>query len=353
MIPGLFAAQAAGSSDPGPGPIGEIIGVVLIQTNVAGGVMAHIDEAGNTITSPDTAGFDARAPWAGMVDEIIDGQHMVKIPKFYYRRGPVAAGEHAGRDAWWISPAPAPGFKAHPAFVFGGNEVDQFWYGKYQGYVEGGKLCSVPGVVPTRSRSTTQFLADGFARNVGGVNGFRMHHVNMVSAIQWLALIEAASFDSKQIYGEGRPSSSDPADVDAPDTAQASYRGIIGMWGNIWQRCDGLRLASGGAFQRRGYEDGVLTFGWENTGIVRATSAAHSPISFHTSEPVGDMFITSLPGPLLGAVTIPEHVGYTGGSDTYLATGGGGSGYGLWSVSVSSEAASTGAGSGSRLARVL
>lgn len=340
---------------PGPGPTGEIIGVVLIQTDVAGGVMAHINEAGNTITSPDTAWFDARAPWAGMVDEIIDGQHMVKIPKFYYRRGPVTAGEHAGLDAWWISPSPAPGFKVHPAFVFGGNEVDQFWYGKYQGYVDGGKLCSVPGVVPTRSRSITQFLADGFARNVGGANGFRMHHVNMVSAIQWLALVEAASFDSKQAYGEGRASSGSPAAVDAPDTAQASYRGIIGMWGNIWQRCDGLRLGSGSIFERRGYEDGVLTFGWASTGIARATSSTHSPASLNTSEPVDDLFITDTAGPLVGAVTIPEYFGYTGGSNTYLNVGGGNAaGYqGLWSVGVLLNATGTSTSYGSRLARVL
>ena len=339
---------------PGPGPTGEIIGVVLIQTDVAGGVMAHIDEAGNTIASPDTAWFDARAPWAGMVDEVIDGQHMVKIPKFYYRRGPITAGEHAGRDAWWISPSPAPGFKVHPAFEFGGNEVDQFWYGKYQGYVEGGKLCSIPGVTPTRSRSITQFLADGFARNVGGVNGFRMHHVNMVSAIQWLALIEAASFDSKQVYGAGRPSSASPAPVDAADTAEASYRGIIGAWGNIWQWCDGLRMTSGGYLERRGYESGVLTFGW--TGLFnRVSSSAHSPISFRSDAAVDDLFITATAGPLLGSVTLPEYVGYTGGGTVYLYVGGGNTaGYqGLWSVSVYDSATLTYTVIGSRLARVL
>lgn len=338
-----------------PGPAGEIIGVVLIQTHVAGGVMAHIDEAGNTIPSPDTAWFDSRAPWAGMVDEIIDDQHMVKIPKFYYRRGPVVGGEHDGRDAWWISPSPAPGFKLHPAFELGGSEVDQFWYGKYQGYVEGGKLCSISGVTPTLSRSITQFLADGFARNVGGVQGFRMHHVNMVSAIQWLALVESASFDSQATFGVGRLSSELPAAVDAPDTAEASYRGIIGMWGNIWMRCDGLRLASGGVFERRGYESGVLTLGWTPTGIVRASSSAHSPVSFRSDEAVDDLFITATIESLMANVTAPDYVLYSGAAATYLhVLGGSDTGNpGLWSTVVSHSATTADVYRGSRLARVL
>ncbi len=340
---------------PSPDPTGEIIGVVLIDTGVKGGGMAHIDEAGNTVASPHTAWFDAQAPWAGVQDELIDGQFMVRIPKFYYRRGPVEAGEHAGRDAWWISTSPAPGFKVHPAFVLNGAEVDQFWYGKYQGYVADGKLSSVPGVIPTRDRSITQFFDDGEARNVDGVHGFRMHHVNMVSAIQWLALIESGSFDSQGVFGEGRTSSSSPAAVDAADTAQASYRGIIGAWGNIWMRCDGLRLGSGGAFERRGYESGSLTTGWASTGITRSSSSAHSTVTFKNAGEVDDLFISESTASTGSSVTVPDYVVYSGDSGAYLYVCGGSSagGPGLWSAGVAGSDMNTSTAFGSRLARVL
>lgn len=334
-------------------PTGDIIGVVLIDSSVQGGNLVHIDANGNTISNPGTAWFDNAYPWSGMVDETIDGQHLVKVPRFYYRRGPVVGGEHDGRDAWWISPAPAAGFTLHPAFDGGLGPRDQFWYGKYQGFIDGeGKLASVPGVVPTRSRSITQFFADAEARNVGGVTGFRIHHGAMVSAIQWLALIEAATFDSQAYYGTGLNSSSSPQAVDSTANQEASYRGIIGAWGNIWQWMDGIRHTSG-TIERRGYEVGSLATGWSSTGQTRPSTGVHSPMSVRDAASVEDIFIAdALQSSDVNAL-IPDYYSFANTGTRYAYMGGGSTGGrpGLWSLSVNT-ATHTYTDLGSRLARV-
>ncbi len=81
-----------------------------------------------------------------MQEVIVDGQHMVEVPKHYVKRG--TAG---GDPAWWISDQPLAGYEVHPSFLLDGVEVPAFQYGKYQASLSGGKLQSVPGVMPTQS----------------------------------------------------------------------------------------------------------------------------------------------------------------------------------------------------------
>lgn len=347
-----FEPDGSGGGDPS----GEIIGVVLVDTQVKGGDMVHIDEAGSTITSPSTGDFDTMFPWSDIADETIDGQEMVRIPKFYYKRGPVSGGEHDGRDAWWISPAPATGFTVHPAFVLDGSEVDYIWYGKYQGSIDGdGKLASVPGVSPSTDRSITQYFDDAELRNVGGVEGFRILHIDMVSAVQWLALVEAATFDSQGYYGTGLNSSSSPEDVDSTANQEASYRGIIGAWGNIYQRIDGLRM-NDGDYERRGYEVGDLDTGWSATGISAVEkNSALNPVTLKTDSAVEDLFIADTTASADSDVTVPDYTYYGGSGLDYADMGGGsGGGYpGLWALHVASSASNANSYYGSRLARVV
>tara|TARA_R110002051_G_scaffold30758_7_gene70908 strand:- start:1890 stop:3197 length:1308 start_codon:yes stop_codon:yes gene_type:complete len=348
-----FDAEGGGGD---PEPTGDIIGVVLVSPSVKGGDLVHIDVDGNTITSPGTAAFDGMYPWSDIADETIDGQAMVKIPKFYYKRGPVVGGEHDGRDAWWISPEPATGFTVHPAFVLDGSEVDQFWYGKYQGSIDGAsKLASVAGVTPSTSRSITQYFDDAELRNVAGVEGFRIIHIDMLSAIQWMALIEAASFDSQTVYGTGLNSSSSPEDVDSTANQDAAYRGIIGAWGNIYQRIDGLRM-NGGNYERRSYEVGSLTTGWSSTGISPVeTNSALNPVTLKTDAAIEDLFIADTTAASESDVTIPDYTYYSSSSEKYASMGGGGTGGspGLWTLLVDYSATHTNSFNGSRLARVV
>ena len=56
-----------------------------------------------------------------------------------------------------------------------------------------------------------------------------------------LALIELGNPDAQTLAGQGNSNSSGDTNVDASPTSQASWRGIIGLWSNVWQMVDGLQ----------------------------------------------------------------------------------------------------------------
>src|SRR5690606_12708173 len=116
-------------------------------------------------------------------------------------------------------------------------------------------------------------IADAQARNVGGVSGFMLWSVYQWAAIQWLYLVENATMDSQAKTGQGRVSASSAANVDASGVAQATYRGIVGLWGNVYQWMDGLKTAGGSIhlWDREGNKT------WVNTG-KRRTAAAGTTI---------------------------------------------------------------------------
>ena len=236
----LVKKIAAGSGTGGGGS-GQAAGVALITPGGGGGTWAYVDKDGNTVPVPGTTQFTTHPVWGGIQDVIVDGQYMVKIPKFYIRRAMISSGTNTGKEAWWISNQPVDGYAVHPAFKVGGSEVNQIYVGKYQASMDGSKLGSKPGVLPAVSRSLTQFQTDASARNVGGVSGFGLWSVYHWSAIQWLYLVENATMDSQTKTGQGRVNVSSAANVDASDVAQATYRGIVGLWGNVWQWLDGLK----------------------------------------------------------------------------------------------------------------
>ena len=221
----------------------KIYGVALLAEGGNGGTLAHVDIEGNIIKLSKTD-FDAHPIWGKMEDQVVDGQHMVKVPKFYTKfENKVVTGPGAPSTevpVRYISDKPLESFEAYPAFFDAGEEVDQFWYGKYQATVDETKMCSVPGVLPTVETSLNQFKAAAEERNVDGVDGFMVLSWYQVSAIQWLYLIENATFNSQAKTGQGRVNASSAANVDAPDVAQATYRGIVGLWGNVHDWIDGF-----------------------------------------------------------------------------------------------------------------
>jgi hypothetical protein len=322
----------------------QVIGVALRATG-SGGTFDHIDESGATIATPSTAWFNGHPVFGGMQDVSVDGQVMVEVPRFWYKRG--TAG---GDPAWWISDQPLAGFTIMPAFVLDGVEVSSFQVGKYQASLSGGKLQSVSGVSPVVSRSLTQFLADAEARNVSGVAGFRLWHYDMWLAIQWLYLVENATMDSQTKTGEGRVNESSAAAVDATDVAQATYRGIVGLWGNVYQWMDGARTLNS-VIERRDY-NGT----WQSTGesVPNAGSATY-PITFRSTAPlefIPDTYSTSNNS----TATLPDYVRWRDAGEYYPFVGGYWSyaaNAGLWSVLCFSAASSSSANFGARLARVV
>ena len=236
------------------------------------------------------------------------------------------------------------------AFVLDGVECDKFEYGKYQASVSGGKLQSVPGVLPAANRSLTQFIADAQARNVGGVEGFRAHHYDMWTAVQWLYLVEMATMDSQTATGEGRVNASSAAAVDAADVAQATYRGIVGLWGNVYQWMDGVRTLNS-VIQRRDYNGA-----WESTGeAVPAAGGAQYPITFRATG--DEQFIANTYSSSNDSTaTLPDYRRWRDAGEYYPIVGGywsDGASAGHWYVSCNYSASYVRSSFGSRLARVV
>ena len=336
-----------------------IVGVALVEAGKNGGEFVHIDGEGTPIISTGSF-FDNHPVWGGIVDVSIDGQSMVKVPKFYKKHGYVTLPD--GEEpvpCWWISDQPADGFELYPAFFKNGQEIDQFYIGKYQASMDGAKLSSKPGVNPTVSRSITQFIADAKARNTGGVEGFMLWSLYQWSAIQWLYLVENKTMDSQAKTGQGRVNASSAANVDASDVAQATYRGIVGLWGNVRQYMDGLKTGGGSihVWDRQGYQK------WVNTGKKR-TAAAGSiyPVTFMKSKgsidgddyDFTDHFIGDT-GPTSNTnATAPDYQYFSEASEYFPHVGGDwnqAAVAGLWCVYVFNSASNSYSYRGARLAK--
>lgn len=335
----------------------DAIGVVQTETWGDGCVWARIDVDGNVVPDPGQAFFDTHPVWGGIKDVVIDGQHMVLIPAFYIKRTRLTAGEYAGKHAWLISDKPLDGFSIHPAFRRDGGDLQQVFVGKYQASMDGSKLSSVPGVKPAVSRSLTQFQADAAARNEGDVDGFMLWSAYQWSAIQWLYLVENAAMDSQRKTGRGRVDAwgKGAAEVDAEDVAQATYRGIVGLWGNVWQWIDGLKTDDGEIclWDRDGRK------AWVETGHVSGSiDNPVFPVTFmdeRTSEyDLGDLFIVDFGADEQSESTAPDWQYWDSYREYFPFVGGywsNGAAAGLWNVHCYGAASNSGTDIGARLAK--
>jgi hypothetical protein len=301
---------------------------------------------GNTISTPSTAWFDLHPVFGNIEDVTVDGQYMVNVPKFYYKRGTASNGD----PAWWISDIAYTGFAVMPAFVLDGVEVDAFQYGKYQASESGDKLQSVPGVLPKVDTDLTTFISLAEARNTGGVAGFRLHHYDMRLAIQWLYLVENATMDSQTETGDGRVNESSAANVDAADVAQATYRGIVGLWGNVHQWMDGVRTLND-VIERRAYSGT-----WSGTGeSVPNSGDGHYPITFRATG--DEQFVAdAYSGSNDTTATTPDYNRWRNAGEYYPVVGGtwgDAAVAGLWLVYCYYAASASANIIGTRLARVL
>lgn len=188
----------------------------------------RIDADGNSL-SMSTADFDAHPIFGQIQDAKVDGQEMVSVPWFCYRTGKVEAGEHAGKDAVWICPIPAPGFQLHPAFRHDGGHVIEFLVGKYQSSLDGELLASKEDAIPAGSISLEQARMMSSARG----DGWMVWSVYQLAAIQLLAMIEHGS----SIFERGGIEEAQRSDV----RSMRSYRGIENLWRDAWQFVDGLQ----------------------------------------------------------------------------------------------------------------
>ncbi len=225
------------------GDISPVIGICQVENGNYTGLWYHVDAEGQPVT-PNKRYFDYHPIYNGMRRVLVDGQVMIEIPAFWYKHFVAERGPFAGKWCKVISPEPAEGFTLYPMFRSpAGVELSKIYIGAYAATNEGGspvKLGSRPGKYPHNNETLAVMATKIENRNVGGVTGFHMWDIYEYTALCLLFLIEHAHTDSQLVMGRGWVDSSSSVTVD--DERQCVWRGFYGLFGNVWQFIDGLRL---------------------------------------------------------------------------------------------------------------
>lgn len=209
-------------------------------------------------TGSGSSPFDSVYPWSGMQKETINGNALVKIPKFYLR-----VSNNTNSLSVQISDKKAPGFKVSPAHRDRGDgkgERDYIYVGRY--------LCDSTYHSKTNSAlklsDQRSDFRDGISKAVTGT--WLIDYFTYIT-ILYLYIVEFANWDSQATIGYGRSLNSSPnffksselvlSNTGATDTmiyhtgtcgttrssnAEIQYRWIEGLWGNTWSWIDGINF---------------------------------------------------------------------------------------------------------------
>ena len=330
----------------------QIIGIVKTASGGGAGAWQRVDGNFNNITTT-AATFNNHPTFAGVVEQTIDAQTMIRVPRFFLRTGIVPSGAHAGRRFWMVSDQPVAGFSVHPAFMRAGVEITQYWVGKFQGTNDGGtRLGSVAAALPLVSIDFPTMQARANARNTGGVTGFGLWSIYQLSAIQVLALIEMGGSDSQTLIGQGHVAGTGALVTNHTTVAQATWRGIVGLWGNVWQMVDGLQTNASSQYLIWD-RNGNMTY--QNTGLT--APATGFPVTMATASganhDLATVFAAATTNAAAGNGTYGDHfwqaancVAYHGGVWDYGAYAG------LFTLHVNGAASHSITHLGGRLAKV-
>lgn len=202
-------------------------------------------------TTAGASDFDNCYPWSDIARETLStGDVMVKIPKFWFQRYREGNIEHIR-----IADKNTAGFTLHPAFNHAGVEVDYIYVGAYK---TSSNNKSVSGASPTVSQTRATFRNNAKSKGAG----WSLWDIAALSAIQMLMLVEFATNNMQSAIGRGycdktsggsaitvgscnnvpnltgRPSGTD-------GLVDVVWRGIEGLWGNVWEWVDGVNWNGG------------------------------------------------------------------------------------------------------------
>ena len=229
----------------------------------------------------------------GYAEDGSDGQVMVEIPMFYYRRyKDIPTSEMANA----VSFRPKAGFNLHPAFTHNGEIQTKIYIGAFlasfydvsgSAYADyyvgnatpntdgdgdadnspsgvtpdttatsGDKLASVAGRFPLTKLTRANFRT--LAKNRG--SRWSLVDYSSLTAVQLLQMIELGSIDGQTALGMGVVNKTWNSTMKAEETGTTTYtlaspnygeatglyhmmyRGIEDLWGNCWQFIDGINI---------------------------------------------------------------------------------------------------------------
>ena len=190
--------------------------------------------------------FDNLYPWNGMIRETVDGNKVVKIPKFWYK-----IEKTNSKLSIQIADAPKTGFNVSPAHRARDSypEQDYVYIGRYH---SDSNYKSTSGVIPvvniTRATARTNQAAIG--------NGYYQLDFSLWITIWMLYLVEFANWNSQSMIGYNCGNNSSKENTGSTDTMPyhtgtmqtskttygvgVQYRYIEDPWGNVLDWCDGI-----------------------------------------------------------------------------------------------------------------
>lgn len=202
-------------------------------------------------TGSGSSPFDNILPWSGMVKETIDGNVMVKIPKFWFKWTDESGSlklqiANGAKDGFYVSPA-------HADRGDGKGERDYVYVGRYHC---NSSYKSVTGASPLVN--ITRATARSGCKGVG--TGYSQLDYAMLWTIRMLYLVEFADWDAQKVIGYGCGNNSARQNTGNSDgmtyhtgTRQSGrstygvgcqYRYIEGLWDNVFDWCDGIVMSS-------------------------------------------------------------------------------------------------------------
>lgn len=200
-------------------------------------------------TVAGSSDFSNCYPWSGIQRETLStGDVMVKIPKFWFRRYRDGNIEHIK-----IADKAADGFTLHPAFNHAGVEKDCLYVGAYK---TSSNNKSVSGASPQGSQTRATLRSNAKSKGTG----WSLIDIAALSAIQMLILVEFATNNVQAAIGRGYCDgnratintgrcNSVPNLTGRPEGTDGKvdvvWRGIEGLWGNIWECVDGVNFNNG------------------------------------------------------------------------------------------------------------
>ena len=195
--------------------------------------------------------FDSCYPWSEIERVTIDGNELVKIPKFWYR-----IVKHNESLSFQIADGPVKGFNVSPAHADRGDgkgERDYVYIGRYKCTSSSYKSVTNTALMTNVTRAT----ARSGIKSLG--SGYYMQDFALWWTIRMLYLVEFADWDSQAVIGYGCGNGSSIVNTGTTDsmsyhtgTMQSSrttygtgvqYRWIEDPWGNAYEWCDGIRFS--------------------------------------------------------------------------------------------------------------
>lgn len=275
-------------------------------TRLGNAIGKSYSKSGGVVTSD----FDSISPWsdmrrcnladnltvnayygdAGYVEDGTNGEVMVEVPHFYFKKVTYTNSDGDKIHEWWVSEFARSGYELHPAFknTAQNKTYDNIYYSAFEGYNDTGTLRSISGVQPTTEQTIGTFRTQAEAHGAG----WTQQDFLSLSAVQILYLIEFGDFKSQQVLSDGIAnldsgtanhsqntghtsslgnasgevvlSSLENGATGASETYPMSYRGIENLYGNIWKFTDGIILVDNGVY----LEDDISNFNDSFTGYA-------------------------------------------------------------------------------------